>query len=47
MLSYMHALEIMQQYSQVLSAARDLLLRTRYLPSSVLQWGYHECSWQL
>lgn len=28
-LSYMHALEIMQKYAQVLSAARQLLLGTR------------------
>ena len=31
MLSYMHALEIMQQYSQVLAAAEELLLTTRSL----------------
>ena len=31
MLSYMHALEIMQQYSQVLAAAHELLLTTRSL----------------
>ena len=30
-LSYMHALEIMQQYSQVLAAAQELLLTTRSL----------------
>ena len=30
-LSYMHALEIMQQYSQVLAAAHQLLLTTRSL----------------
>ena len=30
-LSYMHALEIMQHYSQVLEAAQELLLTTRSL----------------
>ena len=35
-LSYMHALEIMQQYAQVLAAARQLLLMTRYLGATAL-----------
>ena len=42
-LSYMHALEIMQHYSQVLEAAQELLLTTRCLrcQTSIQQYACH------